>query len=100
MDLGLKGKVAIVAGASKGLGKAVAMELAREGANLVICSRNENALLATAQKIGSQTGAQVLALPTDVSKASDVEAMITKAVARFGGIDILVNNAGGPPFGI
>jgi 3-oxoacyl-[acyl-carrier protein] reductase len=100
MNLGLKGKVAIVAGASKGLGKAVAMELAREGANLVICARNENTLLATAQEIGSQTGAQVLALPTDVSKSSDVESLINKAVARFGRIDILINNAGGPPFGI
>lgn len=100
MDLGLKGKVAIIAGASKGLGKAVAMELAREGANLVICARNENTLLATAQEIGSQTGVQVLALPTDVSKASDVESLLNKAVARFGRIDILVNNAGGPPFGI
>jgi 3-oxoacyl-[acyl-carrier protein] reductase len=99
MDLGLKGKVAIVAGSSKGLGKAAAMELAREGASVVICARNENALLETAQEIGSQTGAQVLALPADVSKASDVESLISKAVARFGRIDILVNNAGGPPFG-
>ncbi len=99
MDLGLKGKVAIVAGASKGLGKAVAMELAREGANVVICSRNENVLLETAREIGSQTGVQVLALPTDVSKPTDVENLIAKTVARFERIDVLVNNAGGPPTG-
>ncbi len=99
MDLGLKGKVALVAGASKGLGRAVAIELAREGANLVICSRDESRLLETAQAIGSQTGVQVLAIPTDVAKAADVESLVSKAVARFNRIDILVNNAGGPPGG-
>lgn len=99
MDLGLKGKVAIVAGASKGLGKAIAMELAREGANLVICSRNETTLLETAREIGSQTGMQILAVPGDVSKPGDVQSVIDKTIARFGRIDILVNNAGGPPAG-
>ncbi len=99
MDLGLKGKVAIVGGSSKGLGKAIAMELAREGANVVVCSRNENVLLATAQEIGSQTGQQVLALPADVSKAADIESLVSKTVARFGRVDILINNAGGPPLG-
>ena len=99
MDLGLKGKVAIVAGASKGLGKAIAFELAREGANLVICSRNESVLLETAQFIGSQTGVQVLAIPADVSKPADVESLVSKTVSRFSRIDILVNNAGGPPRG-
>ncbi|HEX2913066.1 MAG TPA: SDR family oxidoreductase [Chloroflexia bacterium] len=99
MDLGLKGKVAIVAGSSKGLGKAVALELAQEGANVVICSRNESVLLETAREIGSRTGVQVLALPVDVSKAADVENLINTTGNRFGRIDILVNNAGGPPTG-
>ncbi len=99
MDLGLKGKVAIVAGSSKGLGKAVALELAREGASVVICSRNETALLEAAQEIGTQTGMQVLALPADVAKPADVESLVSRTVARFGRVDILVNNAGGPPPG-
>lgn len=99
MDLGLKGKVAIVAGSSKGLGKAVAFELAREGANVVICSRNETTLLETAREIGSQTGVQVLAIPADVAKPADVESLVEKAATRFGRIDILINNAGGPPSG-
>jgi 3-oxoacyl-[acyl-carrier protein] reductase len=99
MDLGLKGKVAIVAGASKGLGKACAVELAREGANLVICSRTETALVETAREIGGQHKVDVLALIADVSKSPDIENLVNKTVARFGRIDILVNNAGGPPAG-
>lgn len=99
MDLGLKGKVAIIAGSSKGLGKACAFELAKEGANVVICSRNEAALLETAREIGSQTGVDVLALLADVAKPADVENLVTKTVTRFGRVDILVNNAGGPPIG-
>ena len=99
MDFGLKGKVAIVAGSSKGLGRAVAFELAREGANVVVCSRDETVLAETAQAIGSQTGVQVLALPADVSKAADVENLVARTISRFGRVDILVNNAGGPPSG-
>jgi 3-oxoacyl-[acyl-carrier protein] reductase len=99
MDLGLKGKVAIVAGASKGLGKACAVELAREGVNLVICSRTETALVETAREIGLQHKVDVLALIADVSKSPDIENLVNKTVARFGRIDILVNNAGGPPAG-
>jgi 3-oxoacyl-[acyl-carrier protein] reductase len=99
MDLGLKDKVAIVAASSKGLGKATAMELAREGAKLTICSRNEEALLATAQEISAATKAEVLALPVDVTKPGDVTKLVEKTVERYGKLDILVANAGGPPTG-
>ena len=99
MDLGLKGKVAIVAGSSKGLGRAVALELAQEGANVVVCSRDETLLVETAQAIGTQTGVQVLAIPADVSQLADVESLVSKTINRFGRVDILVNNAGGPPSG-
>ena len=99
MDLGLKGKVAIVAASSKGLGKAIAFELAREGASLTMCSRSEEELVETAQEISRQTGAEILAMPADVTKAADIEKLVTKTVERFGRIDILVNNAGGPPLG-
>lgn len=99
MDLGLKGKVAIVAAASKGLGKASALALAREGVNVTICSRNESELLETAREIGSSTGVEVLALPADVTKPADVEKLVEQTIAHFGRLDIVVNNAGGPPAG-
>jgi 3-oxoacyl-[acyl-carrier protein] reductase len=99
MDFGIKGKVALVVASSSGLGKAVAMELAKEGAKLSLCARNEARLLAAAQEISAATGIEILAVPADVTKASDVESLINKTVARFGQIDILVNNAGGPPTG-
>jgi 3-oxoacyl-[acyl-carrier protein] reductase len=99
MDLGLKGKTALVVASSAGLGKAVAMELAREGANLGMCARDESRLLKAAQEIGSATGAEILAVPTDVTKSADVDNLVQKVVVRFGKIDILVNNAGGPPTG-
>ncbi len=99
MDLGLKGKVALVAASSTGLGKAVAMEFASEGANLAMCARHERVLLTAAQEIGTATGVDIMALPTDLTKASDIDSLIEKTVARFGRIDILINNAGGPPTG-
>ncbi len=99
MDLGLKGKVAIVAAASKGLGKASALALAKEGVNITICSRNETQLLETAQEIVDATGTQVLALPADVTRPADVEKLVSETIERFGRLDIIVNNAGGPPVG-
>ncbi len=99
MDLGLKGKVAIVAAASKGLGKASALALAKEGVNVTICARNQTELLEAAREIGSTTGVEVLAFPADVTKPSDVEKLVEETINRFGRIDILVNNAGGPPAG-
>lgn len=99
MDLGLKGKVALVAAASRGLGKAVAWELAREGARVVVCAREENVLQATASEIASDTGAEVFPVVADVTKPDDIKALISSVEDRFGQIDILVNNAGGPPTG-
>lgn len=99
MDLGLRGKVALVAAASKGLGKAVAMCLAEEGANVAICARDETVLNTTAREIRAATGVDVLAVPADVSKAEDIARFVDKAAQHFGHLDILVTNAGGPPSG-
>ncbi len=99
MDLGLKGRVALVAGASRGLGKAIALELAREGALVAICARSAEQLEAAAEEIRRATGARVEALPADVSDAQEVERLIVQVLERFGRLDILVNNAGGPPAG-
>lgn len=99
MDLGLAGKVAFVAAASKGLGRAIAEELAREGAELAITARGSDTLGKVATSITRETGRDVLALPGDVSDASTVEKAVASTIARFGRIDILVTNAGGPPSG-
>jgi 3-oxoacyl-[acyl-carrier protein] reductase len=100
MDLELGGKVAMVAAASKGMGRASAMGLAREGARVSICARNSADLQNTAGEIERQTGAEVLAVPIDVSKAADIQTWVDRTVERFGGVDILVTNAGGPPLGV
>ncbi|HUB42149.1 MAG TPA: SDR family oxidoreductase [Streptosporangiaceae bacterium] len=99
MDLGLTEKVAIVAAASKGLGKACALALAREGARVTICARNEAELAAAEAHVRGATGADVLAVPADVSSAADIHAVVEATAERFGGIDILVNNSGGPRIG-
>lgn len=99
MDLGLRGKVAFIAAGSKGLGRAIAEELAAEGASLAINARGVSALESTCQSIRSSTNAEVLSLPGDVSNSEQVDAMVKAAIERFGRIDILVTNAGGPPSG-
>lgn len=99
MDLGLKGKVAVVTGASQGLGKATALSLAREGCNLVINSRNPEKIEATAAEIRAATGAQVVAVAADVAIAEGCEQVVRAAYDRFGRADILIVNAGGPPAG-
>ncbi|WP_151087488.1 SDR family oxidoreductase [Hymenobacter baengnokdamensis] len=99
MDLGLKGKVALVAAASKGLGRAVAEELAAEGATLVLCARTDETLQQTCAAIRRATGAQVLGVAADVANPADVARVVQAAMAQFGQIDILVTNAGGPPAG-
>jgi len=98
MDLGLRGKVAMVAAASQGLGKAVALGFAREGANVAICSRNQAALEAVAAEART-SGVDVLAVPADLTRAEDIAKFVEKSIAHFGGVDILVTNAGGPPAG-
>jgi len=99
MDLGIKGKVALVAAASRGLGRAVAEELASEGASLILCARDERRLKATSDAISRSTGGAVLALAADLTIRDDITRLIDSGIQRFGQIDILVTNAGGPPAG-
>ena len=99
MDLGLNGKVALVAAASKGLGRAIAEELAAEGASLVLCARGEAALEETRASIVDASGVEVIPVVADVSVPADVDAVVNAGIERFGRIDILVTNAGGPPSG-
>jgi len=99
MDLGLKNRVALVAAASQGLGRAVAEELAAEGASLVLCARNPTTLAETAAAIADSTGAHVLAVPADVTDVEQITRLVQSGNERFGRIDILVTNAGGPPAG-
>ena len=97
MDLELTGKTAIVGGASKGLGRACAEELAREGAHVVLCSRTAPDLEKAAQEIRDTTGAQTLAFAGDLDREATIRDLVAAAVGRFGRLDILVNNSGGPP---
>lgn len=99
MDLGLRGRVAVVGGGSKGLGRACADALAREGARLVLCSRNAVELEAAAAEIRRDTGAETLAFPADLSQAAGVDALIEAAAAHYGRLDVVVANSGGPPSG-
>jgi 3-oxoacyl-[acyl-carrier protein] reductase len=97
MDLGLRGRVAVVAGASSGLGRAIARALAAEGAHVAIAARDAERLAATAREISAATGADVLAVPTDVTDAAQVDSLVARTVQRWGGLHIMVANAGGPP---
>ncbi|HVX89479.1 MAG TPA: SDR family oxidoreductase [Gemmatimonadales bacterium] len=99
MDLGLKNKVALVCGASSGLGYAVAEALAREGCRVAINARTPSDLREAAAKLGRETGAEVLPLPADVSVPSDAEGVVRDTVKKFGRLDIVLANAGGPPPG-
>ena len=99
MDLGLQNKVAFVAAASEGLGKAAALELAREGALVAICARTAANVNAAAAEIKAATGADVLALVCDVTDQAQIDAAIARTVERFGGLHILITNAGGAPPG-
>jgi len=99
MDLGLKGKVALVAGASQGMGRASALGFAREGAKVAICARGEAALNEAADTIRKQTGGDVLALVADMSKPDDIRKFVDAGAKHFGRVDVIVNNAGGPPPG-
>ena len=99
MDLGLAGKIALVAASSKGLGKACALGLAREGCSVVVSSRTPETVAATAQEIRGETDARVLEVVADMSKPDDIERLVRETVAHFGGLDIVVANAGGPPPG-
>src|SRR4051812_28211816 len=97
MDLKLKGKVAVVGGASKGLGRACAQALAEEGVNVAICSRSQPDLEKAAQEIRNGTGVEVLVCAGDLDKPDTIRGLIAATVQRFGRLDILVSNSGGPP---
>ena len=99
MDLGLKGKVALVSGASKGLGFAVAKALAAEGANVSISSRDQGAIEGAAKWIESETGSRVIAMAVDVRDKAAIERWVAHSAQTFGGIDALMTNSGGPPAG-
>ena len=99
MELGLKNKIAFVAASSQGLGKSVALELAMEGAKVIICGRNKEKLEHTKLEIEKQSNGEVLALAGDLSIAVEREQLIKKALEAYNSIDILVTNTGGPPAG-
>ena len=99
MDLQLAGRVALVNGASRGIGRAIAAALAAEGAAVVISARHEADITAAAAQIAAASGAQVVGVAADVSQPGTAERLVGAAVERFGGLDILVNNSGGPPLG-
>jgi 3-oxoacyl-[acyl-carrier protein] reductase len=99
MDLGLKDRVALVAAASKGMGKACALGLAAEGARVVMFARTAADVEAAAEEIRARTGGAVVAAAADVSRAEDVTRVVRRATEAFGPVDILVANAGGPPPG-
>jgi 3-oxoacyl-[acyl-carrier protein] reductase len=99
MDLGIQGKVALVAASSGGLGLATAKGLHSEGAKVVICSRSEENLEAARSQIMDQTGGDALAVQADLTQPKDISRMVSKVAETFGTVHILVNNAGGPPAG-
>jgi 3-oxoacyl-[acyl-carrier protein] reductase len=99
VDLGLAGKAALVAASSKGLGKASALALAREGARVTICARTAADLQLAAAEIRAETGAEVLAVAADLSTAEGISSVVSATADQFGGIDVLVNNSGGPAIG-
>ena len=100
MNLGIKDKVALVAASSKGLGKAVALQLAQEGVKVVICARNEDDLIKAKADIEYQTDTEVKAIQLDVTVRNQISRAVKEIVDEFGTIDILVCNAGGPPAGM
>ncbi len=99
MDLGIGGRVALVAAASRGIGYAAAYELAHEGARVLLCSRDEGRARGAAERIARETGAEVVGVAADVTRDEDARRFVQLAEERAGRVDILVTNAGGPPAG-
>jgi len=97
MDLGLKNKVALVAGGSMGLGLAVAKTLSREGARIAICALDDPYLPQAKEEIIKETGGEVIAIPADITNADEAKNFVRRAFDHYGTLDVLVNNAGGPP---
>jgi 3-oxoacyl-[acyl-carrier protein] reductase len=100
MDTALKGRNVLILASSKGLGKACALQFAREGANVMITSRSEQQLREAAEEIKNETGANVLYQTCDITKRNEINELVAATVREFGGVDVLVNNAGGPPAGV
>ena len=100
MDLGVRGKTALVGGASRGLGFAICERLAAEGANLVMVSRGADELALAGEQLVNEYGIQVLMCPGDQSREDDINKILEMVLQRFGTIDILVHNTGGPPPGL
>ena len=96
MDLGLQGKLAIVAGGGRGIGKAIARELAREGVDLALVSRSQEQLEMTARELAAETGRRILPMVTDVTSKEQVDRMVAQTVEQLGGLHILVNSASLP----
>jgi 3-oxoacyl-[acyl-carrier protein] reductase len=99
MDLGLKGRVALVNGASQGIGYGIARTLAAEGARVAVAARREPALLAAAERLREETGGEIVALQGDIRRSEDCERLVAQTAERFGTLQILVNNDGAPPLG-
>ena len=99
MDLGLRGKVAIVGGASQGIGYAIARLLAGEGASVAMVARRKDPLNEAVARVAAESGSRALAIPADIRRADDCERIVDAAVAEFGRLDVLVNNDGAPPLG-
>jgi 3-oxoacyl-[acyl-carrier protein] reductase len=99
MDLRLKGRTALVNGASQGIGYAIAHLLAEEGARVAVGARREAALLAAAERIRRETGGEVVAIQGDIRRAEDCERLVATTVNELGGLEILINNDGAPPLG-
>ena len=96
MELGLQGKHAIVTGGSRGIGKAIALELAREGADVAIVARSKGPLEEAARELAAETGRRVIPIAADVTSKEQVDSMVAQAAAQLGGLHILVNS-GSPP---
>lgn len=99
MDLGLNGKIALCAASSRGLGRAIATALAREGARVCMCGRDRDTLEATADRICETTGAEVFTLPVDLAEPDGPRRFVRGALEQAGGVDLLITNTGGPPVG-
>lgn len=99
MDYGIKGRVALVGGASQGIGRAAAHALAREGARVAVCARREDILSQTAEELREQTQAEILAVTADLGTAEGCDAALEAVTGTFGNVEILVTNTGGPRSG-